>query len=777
VSEHQTADVGAGGAVVPPPVIGRLARAHAWIVTGPLRYVVPPLWIAVAVAATLYLPSVSAGPGALGDLTPRDAAAIRAEREAARLFAIPVLSRTVVVQRDPGGLTLDAQKQTIAAALAVDQGTVTPPRGLLGALPIINAPGMARVGRVPATTAITLLFFDPATSWGTRDASAAEYARAYLDAPGSSVVGVTGAVPARLAQGREIVNRLELVEIATVIVIAVIVGLTFRAVGAPLITLAAGIIAYLVAIRVAAWVGGAVGVSAPAELQPLMVVLLLGIVTDYSIFYLSGFRNRLVAGVPRNSAVRWTTAEFTPVIVTAGLMVAAGALALLVARLGFMRALGPGMALAVVIGLVVAVTLVPALLAVFGRLVFWPRVPIAPEDAGGASPGTQARSLSRRVAHLSTNRAVAAVIILFCVVVLVAASTGLMRLRVGFNLISVLPSSAEVKQAADAAEKGFSKGILSPTEVIIKQPGVGRETSKLRALERAITRLPGVAQVIGPREQSLLAESRVALPPIAVSRDRSAARYLVVFDVDPLGSEGIARYDGLRAAMPSLLSAAGVGGASVLYAGDTALAEESVSLTMADLIRVALAVLIVDFLLLVLFLRALLAPLYLAAASMLALTAALGVTSYVFVVLLDAGSLTYYVPLAAAVLLVSLGSDYNVFLVGRIWEEARVRPWRPAIEDAVPRVRRAISVAALALASSFALLAIVGLSSFRELAFLLCFGVLVDAFFVRSLLVPALVVAFGRAGAWPGRLGRGTPRLPEAGRPLGSHREDPSVIE
>lgn len=773
MSEQQTA----GPVVDSRPLIGRLARAHAWLVTGPLRYVVPPLWIAVVVAATLYLPSVSAGPGALGDLTPRNAAAISAERESARLFALPVLSRTVVVQRDRGGLTLDAQKQTITAALAIDQGTVPAPRGLLGALPIINAPGMARVGRVPATTAITFLFFDPATSWGTREASAAEYARTYLDAPGSSVVGVTGALPARLAQGRAIRDRLELVEIATVILIALIVGLTFRAIGAPLITLAAGIVAYLVAIRVAAWVAEKAGASAPAELQPLMVVLLLGIVTDYSIFYLSGFRNRLAAGVPRSAAVRRTTAEFTPVIVIAGLTVAAGALALLVARLGFMRALGPGMALAVIIGLVVAVTLVPALLAIFGRLVFWPRVPAvaAPEDAGGGSADTHARPLSRRLAHLSTNRAVAALIILFCVAVLVAASTGLTHLRVGFNLISALPSSTEVKQAADAAEKGFSKGILSPTEVIIKQPGIGRETSKLVALERAITRRPGVAQVIGPREQSLLKESGVDLPPIAVSRDRSAARYLVVFDADPLGSEGIARYDSLRAAMPSLLSDADIEGASVLYAGDTALAEESVKLTMADLLRVALAVFVLDFLLLVLYLRALLAPLYLVAASILALTASIGVTGYVFVVLLDAGSLTYYVPLAAAVLLVSLGSDYNVFLVGRIWEEARFRPWRPALEDAVPRVRRAISVAALALASSFALLAIVDLQPFRELAFLLCFGVLVDAFFVRSLLVPALVAVFGRAGAWPGRLGRGMPQPPEAQRPPDSRGENHSV--
>jgi RND superfamily putative drug exporter len=174
-----------------------------------------------------------------------------------------------------------------------------------------------------------------------------------------------------------------------------------------------------------------------------------------------------------------------------------------------------------------------------------------------------------------------------------------------------------------------------------------------------------------------------------------------------------------------------------------------VSSTMHDLVRIAIAVLVIDLVLLMLFLRALIAPLYLLAASVLALGASVGVIAYVFIVLLHAEDLTYYVPFAAAVLLVSLGSDYNVFLVGRIWEEARIRPLRRAIESAVPRARRAISVAALALALGFALLALIDLSSFRELAFLLAFGVLVDSFFVRSLLVPALVALFGRTTAWP----------------------------
>jgi RND superfamily putative drug exporter len=134
--------------------------------------------------------------------------------------------------------------------------------------------------------------------------------------------------------------------------------------------------------------------------------------------------------------------------------------------------------------------------------------------------------------------------------------------------------------------------------------------------------------------------------------------------------------------------------------------------------------------------------------------ASIWVTIYFFQVVLHEQDLTYYVPFVASVLLIALGSDYNVFLVGRIWGEARVRPLRPAIESAVPQARSAISVAAVALALSFALLGLVDLSSFRQLAFLLLAGVLIDAFFVRSLLVPALVAFFGTFSAWPGRLRR-----------------------
>jgi RND superfamily putative drug exporter len=178
-----------------------------------------------------------------------------------------------------------------------------------------------------------------------------------------------------------------------------------------------------------------------------------------------------------------------------------------------------------------------------------------------------------------------------------------------------------------------------------------------------------------------------------------------------------------------------------------------------DIARVAAALLLANLLLLVVFMRALLAPLYLLAASVLALTAALGVTTWVFQGVMGHHELTYYVPFAAAVLLLSLGSDYNIFISGRIWQEAERRPLRDAIRHAVPEASRTITVAGLTLAGSFALLALIPIRPMRELAFVMAVGILIDTFIVRSILVPSLVAAFGRASWWPS-----SPPDPAAGR-------------
>ncbi len=140
---------------------------------------------------------------------------------------------------------------------------------------------------------------------------------------------------------------------------------------------------------------------------------------------------------------------------------------------------------------------------------------------------------------------------------------------------------------------------------------------------------------------------------------------------------------------------------------------------------------------------------YLLAASLLAVLATLGLTVVICDAIFGSPDLVFFVPFAAGVLLVSLGSDYNVFVVGRIWEEARSLPARDAVAVAAPRASGAITTAGIALAASFGLLALIPLEQFRQMAIMMAVGVMLDTVVVRSLLVPSLVALTGRAGMWP----------------------------
>jgi RND superfamily putative drug exporter len=203
--------------------------------------------------------------------------------------------------------------------------------------------------------------------------------------------------------------------------------------------------------------------------------------------------------------------------------------------------------------------------------------------------------------------------------------------------------------------------------------------------------------------------------------------------------------------MPRLLAAAGLGGATAAYAGDTAMAAETTHLIGHDLLVVGIAATLVNLVLLALFLRSLVAPLLIVATSLLGIAATLGLTAYFTRLVLGEPDVTFYVPLAVGVLLLSLGTDYNLFIVGRIWQESDRRDIGAAIRAAVPRAGRAISIAALALAASFATLAIVPIAPFWSFAFAVCVGTLIDAFVVRTLMIPALLAAFGETSWWPGR--------------------------
>ena len=715
------------------------SRAVALVIVR-LRWPIVLGWIVAAVAVIAYLPSLeeAGGETSLVGLVPKDAEAIETGVRSAQLFDVPVVAHTHVVQRNPDGLSRQALRRVARRAQRIADKRDPELAEIEFALPLVNASELVPSSRETGTTAITYLFFDPAkTDLEDQDDSAMLFARKYVRFEDDHLVGVTGAVPARMQEWREIEAGLPWVTLATVAVIALILGIHFRSPVVPFVTLLAAGVAYVVSLRSVAWLGQWLDIAIPRDAEPVLVVLLLGVITDYAVFFLHGMRERLNAGDTRLGAAQTATAEYLPIVVTAGLIVAGGTLSLVAGELEFFRAFGPGMALTVLVALGVAVTLVPALMAILGRRLYWPRRPTS--EAVQPSPG--------RLAYMTTARPVAFLIAVVALGALVFACRGLLDTNLGVTQIQGLPETSQQRQAQAAAAQGFAPGILSPTVLLLEDVD---ERSDLRALVRLQGDLqdePGIAAAIGPAS-----EAARDIPGLVFTEDGTAVRYLLVLDQEPQGGPATDIVERLRERLPAMVEDAGLGETPTRLAGDTALAEETVRTITHDLIRIGIVAFLVNFLLLAIFLRALIAPLYLVLASGLALAAAVGLTTLLFQGLLGYDELTYHVPFAVAVLLLSLGSDYNVFVVGRIWQAAEEgRPLREAIAIAAPRASRAIGVAGLALALSFAALALIDLRQFREFAFAMCVGVLIDAFVIRALLIPALISLFGERSFWPRR--------------------------
>src|SRR6185312_15990360 len=326
----------------------------------------------------------------------------------------------------------------------------------------------------------------------------------------------------------------------------------------------------------------------------------------------------------------------------------------------------------VLTAMAVSMTLGPALMAIFGGLLFRPvprwlrRQGVTRREGGGRGPGrSPARwNLRTRAARLAAARPMALLISAASVAGLLAAAWGAHTIHLGSPLIRELPASASAARAGAAAADGFAPGILSPTEILVTGPGVAGQTAALARLQHGLATQPGVAEIAGPAS---LPGSVPVNPMLTASG--GAARFVVVENTDPLDATAISRVQQLRHDLPALARAAGLRGVRFELAGQTALTGDSIGSVFA----------------------------------------ALGLTIGIGQHILGYGSLVYFVPFAAGVLLVSLGSDYNVFVVGRIWEEARRRPVADAVAVATPQASRAITTAGVALAASFAMLAVIPL--------------------------------------------------------------------
>jgi RND superfamily putative drug exporter len=721
-----------------------------------LRWFVVAFWVVATAVAVLSLPTLGRAGGDLNDLVSMSNPAIQSELRSYKSFGFPLLSRVAVVQRNPHGLPIEVQTRALARARAVSEGVYPDMKPVVAAVPVLNTLKLFPGSREDSTTIITLLFTSPDVNIADQAAAAQRFVANHYG-PDDAVVGVTGSVPARVEQGKIVLASIPWLELVTIAAVFLIVAVAFRSLIAPLIALGVAGVAIVLTLHIGGAVAERLGVPVPQETQPLLVALVLGVVTDYVVFYLSTVRAQLAAGHGRLDAARHATARFTPIIATAGATAAAGTGALIVSTSPAFRAFGPGMALAVLIGMVVAVTLVPATLAILGRVALWSprgRAPVAPAGAPPANPASDEAPVeampgerSGRVwARVLTWPLFSAGMLVACVAGLVVAALPMRHLALGVSYVDALPADHPARKAANQAETGFATGILSPTELLVQGSGLSSRHAELARLQESLSRVPGVAAVVGSIGGAVPQETR-----LFETSDGSAVRYLLILADEPLGARAIHTVSVLQRELPGLLANAGLTGVTTSLGGDTAVAKTVVDQTTGDLGRIAAAALLANLLFLMLFMRALVVPAGLLACSVLAIAATLGLTTWLFQDVLGHDGLTFYVPIAAAVLLVALGSDYNIFGVGPAWKEARGRPLREALALTLPQSSRAIRTAAFTLAVSFGLLALVPLRPFRELAFALAAGVFIDAFIVRSLLAPSLLTVMESLSALPTR--------------------------
>jgi RND superfamily putative drug exporter len=715
---------------VPGALWRRLGRAIVW-----LRYLILPAWIAGLVLATTHLPSAFESESELGSLLPRSSQALKVERKAADTFGLPILSRTMVVAREPQGFS---PSQAAAAGRYVAAADRPQAKAGLRAVPLIDAPGLLGARR-GGTTLVVYLYLDPALSESEQQDAAEQFASGLKRESGISSAEVTGALPATRAETNIVNSHIIWVELATVLLVVGILAFYFRSVGVPLLGLASVAIAYLCADHVLGWVAERFGISIPREAEPVIVALIFGTLTDYLVFFVSGYRQRLRDGLPSRQAVSETAAELLPVILTAALMIAGATLTLLLSGVHFLSAFGPAMAVAVVVAAAVSLTLVPAALGIFGRALLWPRAPIESDGPAQVEARPEAGARGHLIGFAVRFPLLVCVV---CLIAFGAAATGLRELALGNPIIRGLPESSSAHRGYEDASTGLGPGVLGPTMLVIEGEGVADRSAGLESLRTAIAEQDGVAGVLAPSDAPLGQRPGVLLAP-----GGDAARYVVVLDGDPDGAAALRSLDRLEEKLPALLARAGLGDAKAAVTGDTSIASELADDTWTALERVAPAALAVLLLLLWILLRSRSAPLYLVGVSVLVVAASLGLTVYVFQDLLGYGEIAFFVPVASAILLLALGADYNVFLVSRIWNESEQEELRPAIRAAGSRAGAAITVAGLMLALSFAAVALIPIQSFRELAFALSVGLLLDTLIARTLLIPALVRLFGRGAS------------------------------
>ena len=240
-------------------------------------------------------------------------------------------------------------------------------------------------------------------------------------------------------------------------------------------------------------------------------------------------------------------------------------------------------------------------------------------------------------------------------------------------------------------------------------------------------------------------EGVASVPARPVAQDDGATQLAAFLAVDPYST---AAYD----VIPRLRDAVHDAAPGALVGGPSAVERDLRVATESDTKLLVPIALVIVFVILAFLLRALVAPLLLIATVVLSFAAALGVGAVVFDLVFGFPGSDPGLPLFAFIFLVALGVDYNIFLMARVREETLKRGTREGMLRGLAVTGGVITSAGIVLAGTFSVLAVLPLTFLTQLGFVIAFGVLLDTFIVRSVLVPALVLGMGPKVWLPSRL-------------------------
>jgi RND superfamily putative drug exporter len=767
---------GAVGAVF--AAIGRFSVRFRWLVV--------IVWLVGTAAAAITLPSLASVTDSDNtDFLPASAPSAHAQQLSEVFGQANVQPVTVIAATTQGTLT------------AADQQALTGLRADLA-----KVPGVRQVRDGGISSDQSAAQYQALISFGGNGFNGAKTTVDALrsairgaDLPGGLQTHLAGQIAAQVDNQAENGNTGNKLEYLSTALILVLLFLIFRSVLAPFVTV-------LPAFLVVGLSGPLVGAAGKAGLQVsplaqfLLIVLVLGAGTDYGLFLIFRVREEMGRGLAhRDAVVRAVARVGESVTFSAGTVIAA-LISLLAASFGLYADLGVPLAIGIGVMLVAALTLLPALLAIFGRSVFWP-IKVKP---GAGHNGVWGR-VSGRIVQRPVVTLVAGVVMFGG---LAFASLGYHAS--GFGGSVTAPSGSDSAAGTALQNEHFPQLAKSPTSVLFRLPNTAwSDPSALATAQQRLATAGPFTAVTGPLNPNgaplpaaVYADLRdqlgppQALPPVPlasvhvpaleyqlyrataqyVSADGHTVQFLVGLTAgDPSSTQAMNQVPAMRAAVTSIAHRIGATDSGVL--GEAPGVYDISSISNSDLGTVIPIAIAIIGLLLGLVMRSVVAPLYLIASVGLSYLAALGLSVLIFIKIGGTGGLTFFMPFLMFIFLLALGEDYNILVMSRIREETRRLPLRQAITKALSTTGTTVTSAGLILAGTFAVFAIAGGSlgaEVRDIGTGLAVGILMDTFLVRTLLVPSTAVLLGRWNWWPSKLSRlgATPESPAEPVAVGS---------